>query len=98
MSWASDADEGLNGATAGVTELWRRGLDAPAADAASRIEGKAKVPGDNKPRVSMGIPRISCSYTASRHATALIIMMCLYARNHIDAHYADQGTRCLRDE
>jgi hypothetical protein len=37
-----DADEGPNGATAGVTELWRRGLDAPAADAASRIEGQAE--------------------------------------------------------
>jgi hypothetical protein len=37
-----DAGEGLNGATAGVTELWRRGLDALAADAASRIEGQAE--------------------------------------------------------
>lgn len=37
-----DADEGLSGATAGVTELWRRGLDAPAVDAASRVEGQAE--------------------------------------------------------
>jgi hypothetical protein len=37
-----DADEGLNGVTAGFTELWRRGLNGPAADAASRIEGQAE--------------------------------------------------------
>ena len=37
-----DADEGLIGASTGVTELWRCGLDVPTADAASRIEGQTK--------------------------------------------------------
>jgi len=42
-SASHDADEGMNSATSGVTELWGRGLDPSAADAASRTgEGQAE--------------------------------------------------------